>query len=92
MVEKDEDRDREVNNKSSDSEQREREFEAEQVRGRKRMIALWRAAVQAVTEAAAAEAERRKEEEGITVEGDEPKSDAPVATWVFPPKKFVGKD
>jgi hypothetical protein len=65
-------------------------FEAEQRRGRERMIALWRSAVQCVTEAAQREAEARAAAGG---DGDDetieeaPDDQAPVVdTWVFPTK------
>lgn len=68
-------------------------FEAEQRRGRERMIALWRAAVQCVTEAAAREASARASDEPVTPLDDEIElpSDAPaVDTWVFPAKAAAG--
>lgn len=78
---RDDDPDKPVNNERESAE-REREREAEQQRGRERMIALWRAAVQSVTEAAQREAAAAKAEQERADDDDLPA----VATWAFPPK------
>lgn len=65
--------------------EREREREAEQERGRARMLALWRAAVESVTVAAAREQGART---GDARAADDAGDDEPEAapTWVFPPR------
>lgn len=61
--------------------------EAQQRRGRERMIAMWRAAVECVTEAAA----RQVADTGpVAAPGDDDEVDGhPVATptWVFPARR-----
>lgn len=58
-----------------------------QRRGRERMLAMWREAVECVTAAAAREAADR----GAAGDDDTDATDAtdapPAATWVFPPSK-----
>lgn len=75
-------------------------YDAEQRRGRERMIGLWRAAVQCVTEAAQRQAESSAGAGGDDDEGYGPAPVAPepkparaldnATTWVFPTKPGAG--
>ena len=67
-------------------------FEAEQRRGRERMLAIWRSAVECVTEAAqrqsalGAEAGDQEEAEALDRAAEPDAGPPTVDTWVFPTK------
>jgi hypothetical protein len=57
-----------------------------QRRGRERMLAMWREAVECVTAAAAREPTGRAPD-GAEADADVEDAAPPAATWVFPPSK-----